>query len=89
MTGMVERYTLYKDDWCPFCRRVQAFVAEAGLDIPMRDTFSDAGARAELVAGGGRATVPCLKIEVSGEERWLYESADIIGHLRSHAPAKA
>ncbi len=82
---MVERYTLYKDDWCPFCRRVQTFLAEARLDVPMRDTFNDAGARGELMAGGGRATVPCLKIEADGAERWLYESADIIDYLRSRA----
>lgn len=84
---MAERHTLYKDDWCPFCRRVQAFVAAAGLDVPMRDTVQDAGARDELIAGGGRATVPCLKIEAGGVSRWLYESADIIDYLQRRAPA--
>jgi glutathione S-transferase len=44
--------------------------------------------RRELVEGGGRATVPCLRIERDGEVHWLYESRDIIDYLRrQHAAA--
>lgn len=83
---MTEQCTLYKEDWCPFCRRVQSFLDGAGIDIPMRDTLHDADARRELVSGGGRPTVPCLKIVApNGAERWLYESADIIDYLRANA----
>ena len=83
---MTARYTLYKEDWCPFCRRVQSFLDAAGLDIPMRDTLRDADARRELIVGGGRPTVPCLKIVAAdGAERWLYESADIVEYLRANA----
>ena len=62
-----------------------------GIDLPMRDTMQDVAAFRELVMGGGRATVPCLRIEqddaassssASREHvRWLYESAAIIDYL--------
>ena len=42
----------------------------------------DAQARDELVAGGGRATVPCLRIEQpDGTYEWMYESRDIVAYL--------
>jgi len=32
--------------------------------------------------GGGKLTVPCLKIENdSGEVTWMYESSDIVAYL--------
>ena len=35
-----------------------------------------------LVAGGGRLKVPCLQIrEADGQERWLYDSKDIVSYL--------
>jgi len=41
----------------------------------------------ELLSGGGRAQVPCLKIETPSGSRWLYESDDIIRYLnRKFAP---
>ena len=49
------------------------------IEIPMRNTVMDIAAYKELVTGGGRATVPCLRIErVDGEVEWLYESLDIM-----------
>lgn len=39
---------------------------------------------AELIAGGGKSQVPCLRIEnQAGEASWLYESIDIIRYLRN------
>jgi glutaredoxin len=82
---MTEHYTLYKYDSCPFCVRVQRFLADAGLDLPRRDILRDPAARVELAAGGGSTQVPCLRIDRDGEVRWLYESLDIIAYLRAHA----
>ena len=83
---MSEQYVLYKQDWCFFCRRVRAFLADAGIEIPMRDTMRDREADRELREGGGRGTVPCLRItSEDGEVRWLYESRDIIEYLDAHA----
>ena len=83
---MSEQYELYKQDWCMFCRRVRAFLEDAGIDIPERDTMLDREADRELREGGGRATVPCLKItSADGEVRWLYESRDIMEYLGARA----
>jgi glutathione S-transferase len=82
---MIEHYTLYQFDSCPFCARVRRFLAEAGLEIPLKDTLRDPVARQELIAGGGDSMVPCLRIERDGEVRWMYESLDIIAYLREHA----
>ena len=45
----------------------------------MRNTVMDISAYRELVTGGGRATVPCLRIErAEGQVEWMYESIDIM-----------
>jgi glutaredoxin len=82
---MTEHYTLYQFESCPYCARVRRYIAEAGLDIPLRDTLRDPAARSELIQGGGDSMVPCLRIERDGQVRWLYESLDIIAYLREHA----
>ena len=84
---MTERYQLFHYDSCPFCFRVRQFLTEAAIDIPLRDILRDGEARRELIEGGGRATVPCLRIERDGEVRWLYESLDIIDYLRRREAA--
>ena len=80
--GMFEHYVLYQYPSCPFCQRVRSFLNQAGISIEMRDTLRDPEARRELVEGGGRATVPCLRIERNGDVRWMYESRDIIEYLK-------
>lgn len=76
-----QHLTLYHRPTCPFCMRV--FIALARLDVPIqrRNITTDAEARNELVANGGRQQVPCLRIDESTGARWLYESADIIAYL--------
>lgn len=50
--------------------------------VLMKNT-SDSENRSDLIQGGGRSQVPCLKIEsTSGEIEWMYESDDIIRYLR-------
>ena len=69
--------------------RVRAFLQDAGLDIPLKDTLRDPVARRELIAGGGRATVPCLRIETDSGVRWLYESMDIVAYLQENAAPRS
>ncbi len=79
---MNEQYVLYHQAACPFCRRVRAFLDRSGIEIRMRDTMRDMTAFRELLVGGGRTMVPCLKItNANGETTWLYESNDIIEYL--------
>ena len=59
--------------------RVKSFLSMRGIEIPMRNTVMDITAYRELVTGGGRATVPCLRIERGeGQVEWMYESVDIM-----------
>lgn len=82
-----ESYQLFGYDACPFCHRVRRFLDQAHLDIELRDTLRDPAARRELRTGGGRSTVPCLRIERADGVHWLYESAAIIEYLqRRSAP---
>lgn len=37
----------------------------------------------ELISGGGKGQVPCLRIEdETGRVEWMYESDDIIDYIR-------
>jgi glutathione S-transferase len=85
---MRESYELYHSELCGFCHRVRRYMAGAGWDFPLRDTLRDPDARRALIQGGGRATVPCLKItRENGEAEWMYESLDIIDYLESRQQA--
>ena len=82
---MSEQYQLFKSDTCGFCFRVRAHVDQLGLELPLRDVHTDAEAFRELLQGGGKSTVPCLRIERSTETgtevEWMYESLDIMRYL--------
>jgi len=76
-----ETYQLFKTDWCGFCYRVRGFLEKHGIDIPLRDVNQDPEAFRELLQGGGRTTVPCLRIQRGDNVQWTYESMDIIRYL--------
>ena len=80
---MNETYQLFKTDICGFCHRVRHYLDQAGWDIELRDTLLDPAARQELIEGGGRATVPCLRIDHGDRVSWLYESRDIVDYLQA------
>lgn len=82
----IESYVLYQYESCPFCYRVRRFLDHAGIQVESRDILRDPDARRALAEGGGRATVPCLRIERDGTVRWLYESLDIIDYLGRRFP---
>ena len=78
----VEQYQLFKSDTCGFCHRVRSFLQQNGMEVPLRDINRDQEAFRELLAGGGKGTVPCLRIESGdGAVSWMYESMDIMGYL--------
>ena len=80
MSGQ-ENYQLFSSDICGFCARVRHFLQQRSIDMVVRDTLRDPAAFKELLQGGGRGTVPCLRIERGGEVEWMYESMDIISYL--------
>nr|WP_251701873.1 glutathione S-transferase N-terminal domain-containing protein [Pseudomonas boanensis] len=77
---------LYQFNACPFCVKTRRAMHRLNLPIALRDAKNDEAHRADLLAGGGKIKVPCLRIEGSGESRWMYESNDIIRYLESRFP---
>ncbi|CAA0099173.1 Uncharacterised protein [Halioglobus japonicus] len=79
--AVIDRQTadliLYQYRACPFCVKVRRAMKRQGLKIETRDVKRSDGAREELLAGGGDLKVPCLRVE----DRWIYESGEIIGYL--------
>jgi glutathione S-transferase len=80
---MNETYQLFHSETCGFCHRVRDYMTRSGWEIPLRNIMFDSAARQELIAGGGRAMVPCLRIERDAQVTWLYESLDIMDFLES------
>ncbi|MDP2430786.1 MAG: glutaredoxin domain-containing protein [Pseudomonadota bacterium] len=79
---------LYQFKTCPFCIKVRQEMRRLSLNIEQRDAQHDAGNRAALLQGGGKAGVPCLWIrDEQGNERWMYESGDIMAYLRERFAA--
>jgi glutaredoxin len=69
------KLALYHFPTCPFCIKVRRTLRRLSLNVELRDARDDDGHRAALVAGGGKAQVPCLLItDDGGKETWLYES---------------
>ena len=74
---------LYQFKTCPFCIKVRQEMRRLSLNVERRDAQHEGTHRNELVGGGGRAMVPCLKItDAAGHSEWLYESGAIIAYLR-------
>ncbi|MDB9733949.1 glutaredoxin [Porticoccaceae bacterium] len=75
--------SLYQFKTCPFCVKVRRELKRHALNIETRDAKDNAEVKAELVCEGGRHKVPCLRTEsTDGSVTWLYESNDIIAHLK-------
>lgn len=78
----VEDLSLYHFASCPFCVRVRHAIQRLGLELELRDIRKDPSHLDELLSGGGKRQVPCLRVERDGEEAdWIYESGDILRYL--------
>lgn len=76
------KMALYQFHGCPFCIKVRRTMHKLNLPIQLRDVNKDPVAEQELISGGGKRTVPCLRIENDdGTVQWMYESNDIIDYL--------
>jgi glutaredoxin len=75
---------LYQYKTCPFCVKVRREMRRLSLNIDLLDVQHNAQNRAELLQGGGKTMVPCLKLtDAKGNSTWMYESAQIIQYLHS------
>ena len=84
------KLALYHYASCAFSLRVRSAIAALSLDIELCDVLRDRKNLEELVAGGRRSTVPCLRIAAdNGKFKWMYESTDIVKYLvERFAPEK-
>lgn len=71
---------LYFYKSCPFCVKVEHFLAKKGLNIPIIFLDDDMAIVEELYHKTGSAQAPCLKIKDS----YMRESDDIIAYLDHH-----
>lgn len=75
-------FSLYQLPACPFCVKVRRAMKRQGIDIELRNINKSEAHRSELIEQGGKRTVPCLRIEETGQDvKWMYESKDIINYL--------
>lgn len=79
--------TLYELRSCQYSAKVRRHLKWLNVPVATKDLKRCHIYQKELLAGGGRAQVPCLKIEKPSGTEWLYESQDIIEYLdRKFAP---
>ena len=82
---MKEHLSLYMFSSCPFYQRVNLFLKLHNIQLEKRNIRENINYREELIAGGGKGQIPCLRIEHAVDDiEWLYESADIIDYLAEH-----
>lgn len=79
----VKDLTLYQFFACPFCIKTRRAIYKLNLPIEKRSASECSIHRNELLEGGGRVKVPCLRIEKEGKVEWMYESSDIIRYLET------
>jgi len=82
----IKALSLYHFTSCPFCAETRTVIDQLGLNIELRDIQLQVEHLEDLVSGGGKPQVPCLRIEQeNGRTHWLYESSNIIQVLREYA----
>jgi glutaredoxin len=84
LDARTQNLVLFHLEACPFCVKVRRQIRRQGLAIRMKDIRRDPGADQELLAGGKRDQVPCLRIEEGAKVEWMYESDAINGYLRTN-----
>ena len=81
--GQTALMSLYHYETCMFCARVRNTIRLLNLSIKTRDIHLDPDHLQDLIANGGKPTVPCLRIDSAADSTstWLYESEDIRSFL--------
>ena len=82
--------TLYQYKACPFCVKVRWAMKRNSLNITTHDAKRCQTSRIELIEGGGKLKVPCLRVEGDeGNVSWLYDSKEIISFLETGLAANS
>lgn len=75
---------LFEFRTCPFCVKVRRNIHRLNLRIKIRDARNEPDTAQELIAGGGKRQVPCLRIEEGKDVQWMYESNEINAYLNKN-----
>jgi len=84
LQAKLNNHTLYEFKRCPFCVKVRREMKRLNIEIAQKDAKLSKEYEKELIDGGGKRQVPCLRIDQAGESKWMYESGDIINYLQSN-----
>ena len=71
MDARAKTMTLYQFHLCPFCVKVRRMIHQMHVTIEMRDVKKHEAFEKELIKGGGKRKVPCLRIKSEGKDEWL------------------
>lgn len=70
---------LYTGTTCPFCRKVEDFLEDRGIEYEARNVHSSDDYMEELLQSGGKRQIPYLLDTETGTA--MYESNDIIQYV--------
>lgn len=73
--------TLYQFYACPFCIKTRRAIRRLNIHIETRNAQIPGQHRNDLENLGGKIKAPCLRIQRDGQDKWMYESNDIIAFL--------
>ena len=76
-----KQLTLYEFYLCPFCVKVRRVMHQLNLPIQRKDAKRNNVFALELLEGGKKRKVPCLRIEHENDVQWMYESKQINHYL--------
>lgn len=69
---------LFVGTMCKYCKKVENFLEENNIKLPIVNIQENSDALTELIEKGGKRQVPCLY----HDGNYLYESDDIIDFLK-------
>ena len=79
----LDGHQLFYKPTCFYCIQVLYSLSSMGFELPLKNILFHPKYKTELITGGGKKQVPCLRIEdKNGGVQWLYESRDIIRYLK-------
>lgn len=79
----MKTFELYYFPSCPYCQFVLSELPQINQEVTLKNIMENMDYRNELMAGGGKTQVPCLRIVDGDNEQWMYESRDIVEYLKS------